>query len=295
MDFDVKPLDAEVGAEIVGLDLDREVDEATRKALYDVWLDAGILLFRGLGTTPERHLALSRCFGELEIHPVETIRVPGHPEVISLSSRGDQEAPVHYFDDVPIAGRIPWHSDMIYTPTPCRAGLLRMILKPSAGGETGWIDTAAAYDALPEATRRRIEGLEARFDFVEDICDMRFGRPEPLRHGREGTTVFPTFPTVIHPLVWTHPESGRKALNVSPVQLTGMFGMDDDEGDALLHELVEHTTCGRFSYVHDWDVHDMVLWDNWRTLHTALGTPPECEREVQRTTIAGGWTTGRLL
>jgi taurine dioxygenase len=71
--------------------------------------------------------------------------------------------------------------------------------------------------------------------------------------------------------------------------------MEEAEGDALLEELVAHTLCGRFSWVHDWEPGDMVLWDNWRTLHTAFGTPPDCEREVQRTTIPGGWTPGRLL
>lgn len=295
MHFKVTPLDADVGAEVQGLDLDQPIDSATRRALYDTWLEFGILLFRGIGTSSERHLALSRCFGELEVHPVESIRLEGHPEIISLRSTGDSEQIVHYFDDVAVAGRIPWHTDLIYTPTPCRGALLRMVVKPASGGQTGWVDTAAAYDALSAATKARIEGLEARYDFVIDICDMRFGKPQNLRHGSMGNIEYPEFPDVAHPLVWTHPESGRKALMTSPTQLVDMVDMDADEGDALLEELVAHATDGRFTYIHEWEQDDMVLWDNWRTMHTAFGTPPECEREVQRTTIHGALTTGRLL
>ncbi len=295
MGIRIEPLDGQIGAEVVGLDLDRPIDAATRQALYAAWLDAGILLFRGIGTTSERQLALSRCFGELEVHPVESIRLEGCPEIITLTSRGGVEPAVFYFDGQPIAGHIPWHTDLIYTPTPCRGGLLRMVEKPPVGGETGWVDTAAAYDALPDGTRARIEGLEARFDFVHDLREMRFGRPEKLELGTLGNVEYPEFPDVAHPLVWTHPESGRRALMLSPVQLVDMVGMERSEGDALLEELVAHVTDGRFSYVHDWQEGDMVLWDNWRTMHSAFGTPPDCHRVVHRTTIRGEQTTGRLL
>lgn len=295
MRFEVEPLAAGVGAEIVGLDLDQPIEGTTRQALYDTWLRWGILLFRGIGTSCERQLALSRCFGELEVHPVESIRMPGYPEIIRLASTGGTEQIVHYFDGEAVAGRIPWHTDLIYTPTPCRGALLRMVVMPTAGGQTGWIDTEAAYDALPQATKARIEGLEARYDFVTDICDMRFGRPPKLRHGHMGNVEYPEFPDVAHPLVWIHPETGRKALMTSPTQLRGMVDMDPAEGDALLEELVAHSTQERFAFVHEWEQDDMVLWDNWRTLHKAFGTPPECEREVQRTTLHGDHATGRLL
>ena len=295
MHFETKPLDTGVGAEIIGLDLGQPIDEATRHALYDVWLEAGILLFRGIGTSAERQLALSRCFGELEVHPVESIRLEGYPEIISLTNNGPDEPVIHYFDGEPIAGRIPWHTDMIYTPRPCRGALLRMVEKPARGGQTGWIDTAAAYDALSEEMKKRIAGLEARFDFVVDICEMRFGRPKNLRRGTLGTKQYPSFPDVAHPLVWTHPESGRKALMLSPVQLIDMVGMDRSEGDPLLEELVAHVTDGRFTYMHEWELDDMVLWDNWRTMHTALGTSPGLGRVVQRTSIRGDHEIGRLL
>jgi taurine dioxygenase len=295
MSIDIEPLEGGVGAEVTGLDLSKPIDEETRKALNDAWLDAGILLFRGIGTSSERQLALSRCFGELEVHPIESIRLEGNDEIINLSNKGERQQMLHYFAGEAIAGRIPWHTDLIYTPTPNRGALLRMVEKPERGGETGWIDTAAAYDALPESMKERIQWLEARFDFVSDICDMRFGKPEHLEHGDLGSVEYPEFPDVAHPLVWIHPLSGRKSLSLSTIHLIDMVGMDRDTGDPILEALVEHTLDGRFTYVHDWEEGDMVLWDNWRTMHTAFGAPPGEVRVVHRTTIKGEVQMGRLL
>lgn len=290
-----KSLEGGVGAEVWGLDLDAPIDEETAEALKALWLDVGIVLFRGIGTSTERQLRLSRVFGELEVHPVESIRLAGNDEVINLSNKGDREQMLYYFDGEPIVGRIPWHTDLVYTPTPNRGAVLRMVEKPSVGGETGWIDTAAAYDALPEATKKKIEGLEGRFDFVVDLTKMRFGKPKNVELGSFGTIEYPEFPDVAHPLVWIHPESGRKSLSLSTVHLIDMVGMDRAEGDPILHELVEHTLDGRFTYLHDWEVDDMVLWDNWRTMHTARGTPPDHDRVVHRTTIGSDRQIGRLL
>ncbi len=295
MSFETRPTATGVGAEIVGLDLSGPIDEATRRALNAAWLDAGILVFRGIGTDADAHRELSRCFGELEVHPVESIRLAGCPEIIELKNGYSEEMSVHYFDDQPVEGRIPWHTDMIYTTRPCRGALLRMVEAPAAGGETGWIDTAAAYDALPEVSKERVEGVEARFDFVEDICDMRFGRPDNMRHAARSSKDFGHFDPVAHPLVWTHPLSGRRAIMVSPVQLIEVVGMPKEEGDALLEELVAFVTSGRFTYVHEWAEGDMVLWDNWRTMHQAFGTPAGLKRTVHRTSLRGEYDMGRVL
>ena len=296
IDFDVRPLDGEVGAEIIGLDLDREIDASTAKALNDVWLESAILLFRGIGTSNERHLALSKVFGELEVHPVESIRLEGTPEIIWLAQKKDErDQMTFFFDGEPIVGRIPFHTDMIYTPTPNRGAMLRMVEKPAVGGETGWIDTAAAYDALDDETKAAIEGLEARYLFVTNLEEMRFGKQWEIRLGDFGNVDYPVFPDVAHPIVWTHPVSGRKSLCLSPVQLIDMVGMPREEGDPILQALVDHTLSGRFTYTHEWEVGDMMLWDNWRTMHTAYGVPPGYDRVVHRTTMRGDHQTGRLL
>lgn len=295
MSLETKPLNGEIGVEVLGLDLSKPIDAKTREELNEIWLDAAILLFRGLGTSTERQLELSRCFGELEVHPVESIRLEGNDEIINLSNKGDRRQKVNYIDGEPISGCIPWHTDLIYTTTPNRGALLRMVEKPDRGGETGWIDTAAAYDALSDEMKARIEGLEARYDFVANLSEMRFGRPSNLEAGDDGTIDYPEFPDVAHPIVWTHPVSGRKSLCLSTVQLIDMVGMDRAEGDPILQALVDHATDGRFSYIHDWEVNDMILWDNWRTMHMAFGTAPDATRVVHRTTINGTWQSGRLL
>ncbi len=295
MEFEAKPLAGGIGAEVVGLDLDREIDEATARALNDVWLEYAIVLFRRIGTSNERHLRLSRVFGELEVHPVESIRLEGTPEIIRLAQKGDQNQMTYYFDGEPVVGRIPFHTDLIYTTTPNRGAILRMVERPALGGETGWIDTAEAYDALTQAQKDRIDGLEARFDFVSDLRKMRFGRTHEIEIADFGNIDYPEFPDVAHPLVWTHPISGRKSLSLSPVQLIDMVGMDRTEGDPILEELVNHTLDGRFTYLHEWEDGDMILWDNWRTMHTARGAPPGYDRVVHRTTMKGEHQTGRLI
>lgn len=295
MGVEVVKLAGGVGAEITGLDLDKPVDQATTELLNEAWLQAGVLLFRDVGESPEKQIALSKCFGELEVHPIVDIRVEGYPELIWLSNVDKRTAPIYRYEGKRTVGRIPWHTDMVYTTSPGRGALLRMIKMPERGGETGWIDTAAVYDALPEATKQKIEGLEAKFEFILDPREMLFGRPEQVELESEGDMVFPEFPDVVHPLVWEHPLSGRKALNVSTLHLRSIIDMPEEEGSALLTELVEHALNPEFRYVHDWNPNDMVLWDNWRTMHSAFGHAPELERLVHRTTISANHPFGRLL
>lgn len=300
MALQITALPGGIGVEVSGLDLNREPSETERRQLYQAWLDAGIMLFRGIGDSPEKQLALSRCFGELEVHPIENIRVEGYPELIWLSNhKSKQTAPVYHYDGVPTVGRIPWHTDLVYTTTPNHGALLRMLEMPERGGETGWVDTAAAYDALPESTQQRIEGLEAQFQFIADPREMRFGRPDVHREDESGLAAekafYPDFPDIAHPLIWKHPITGRKALNVSPLHVRRIIGMEPTAGDALLAELVAHATDPRFIYIHRWQPNDMVLWDNYRTMHSALGHAPDASRLVHRTTLKGDIPMGRLL
>ncbi len=299
MSFEIKHLAGGVGAEVSGLTIDGPIDASTQERLNALWLDVGILVFKGLGVSPEAQLHLSRVFGTLEVHPIESIRVDEYPELIWLSNKGRKMASVYYYDDEPVIGRIPWHTDLVYTTTPCRGALLRMIEKPDLGGETGWIDTAMAYDALPDELKTRIEGLQALFQFILEPGEMRFGRPHNVRKEMEGEgarqdIAFPEFEDVVHPIVWTHPVSGRKALNVSPLHIRHLVGMENEEGDDLLKSLVDHATQKKFTYFHDWAPNDMVLWDNWRTMHCAQGNPPEETRLVHRTTLHGDHAFGRV-
>lgn len=298
MDFTLRQLatpagPVSVGREVVGIDPTQEIPAATAKALYDAWLEHGFLVFRGIGTSPEAQLRLSRCFGELEPHSIPLFRHPDYEELILLSNENGPTGPIYDFDGEQIHGRIPWHTDAAYLPTPNCGALLRMVRKCEQGGQTGWLDLAQAYDALDEATKAEIADLEAVYLFRAGLEEIRFNKPECTRltPRRE----YPHFPPVLNPLVWTHPETGRKVLNLSTMNLDRIYGMDEAESTALIERLLAHILQPQFHYVHEWENNDMVLWDNRRTLHRAFGHRADQVRVVHRTTIKGTVQMGRIM
>lgn len=294
MNLKVEPLSGGVGVEVVGLEAGGTIPEPTARELRAVWLEAGVVVFRGAGRSPEALLNVSRCLGELEPHPIEHFRLPGYPDLILLSNEDGLTGPVYEFEGVPTYGRIPWHTDLAFATTPNAGAVLRMVKNSEHGGQTGWIDTAKAWEALDEATKTRIEGLEARYIFSPDLGGMRFNRPE----GRliSGTTKeMPSFPPVAHPLVWVHPETGRRVLNVSTLNIQSILGLPEIESDALIQRLIDHTLQPQFQYIHEWHNDDMVAWDNRRTMHKAFGHPVDETRIVQRSTIRSTVQMGRVL
>lgn len=283
-----------IGQEVLGLDLDRGIDDATRRQLLALWREAGMVLFRGVGTAPERLLALSRCFGDLEPHPIEDIRMPGYPELIALTNKDGPRGPVYAFDGVPTYGRIPWHTDLAFQAVPNAGALLNMVDKAAMGGGTAWLDTALAYQALDEELKQRIHGVEARFEFCADLSGMKFGNPGGTRVG-ESKASFPDYPPIARPIVWRHPVTGAPVLNVCPLNIRGIVGMEEAEGDALIRALIEAVVQPRFIYEHDWQEGDVILWDNYRMMHAAMGHPVNVLRTVHRATLRGGATVGRPL
>lgn len=294
MGFEVRKLDGSFGREIVGLEIANGISPDTATALKQLWLDHGVLVFRGIGTSPEGQLELSRCFGELEPHPIEKFRLEGYPELIILSNEGGPVGPVYDFDGVATTQRIPWHTDLAFTTTPNAGALLRMVRKVETGGQTGWLDTAAAYDELDPATKEEIAELEAVYLFRAGIEEMRFNQQGAKRLSPRKDN-YPHFPPVANPLVWTHPVTGRKVLNVSTLNIEYIIGQRDEKGDALIRRLIDHALQPRFQYVHAWENDDMVLWDNRRTMHAAFGHPVDQVRVVHRTTIKGGVAMGRIM
>jgi taurine dioxygenase len=294
LQFELKALPGGIGAEVLSLDPESLADPQTGAALRAAWLEHGILLFRDMAHSPEDLLALSRCFGELEVHPIPRFRLEGYPELILLTNRDGPTGPVYDFDGVAIHGRIPWHIDLAFTTTPNAGALLRMVQKTEHGGQTGWLDVALAHDALDEDTKVEIAGLEAIYHFASDLDQMRFNRQGGtcLTPKRED---YPHFPPVAHPLVWTHPETGRKVLNLSTLNIRGIVGMPQAESDVLIERLLAHAMQPRFQYVHEWQNDDVMLWDNRRTMHCAFGHPVEEVRIVQRSTLRGGVAMGRVL
>jgi taurine dioxygenase len=293
MTFTVSPLPGNIGRQISRLDIESEIAPEIAKALRALWLEHGLLVFPGIGTSPEAQLRLSRCFGELEPHPIPKFRHPDYAELILLTNQDGPSGPVYDFGDgTAIHGRIPWHTDLAFKTIPNAGALLRMARKTTSGGQTGWIDSAMAYDALPEATKHRIASLEAVYLFRAGLEEMRFARPPGTRLDQRKDE-YPHFPPVANPLVTRHPETGRKVLNLSSLNIDGILGLPRAQGDALIEELLAHLEDPAFRYIHEWQENDMVLWDNRRMLHCALGHPLDQVRVVHRTTIKGGVALGR--
>lgn len=286
--------DSDFGREIIGLDMTGGIAPDTAAALRQAWLDHGVLVFRGIGTSPEVQLELSRCFGELEPHPIAKFRLEGYPDLILLTNEGGPVGPVYDFDGVATTQRIPWHTDLAFMPTPNAGALLRMVRKVETGGQTGWLDTAAAYDALDAATKDEIADLEAVYLFRTGLEEMRFNQQGGTRISPRKDS-YPDFPPVANPLVWAHPETGRKVLNISTLNIDHIVGQRNARGDALIRRLIEHTLQPRFQYIHEWENNDMVLWDNRRTMHCAFGHPVDQIRIVHRTTIKGDAVMGRIV
>ena len=307
MKLETRPLSDGVGVEVIGLDAGALADDReTRRALDAIFVDKGVLLFRGMGDSIETHLALSRCFGELERHPVKEVWVEGHPELIDLVTKPPEDgrpiSPVYQVDGQARAGWLPWHADLFYMSRINRGGILRAVQIPSEGGKTGFIDRIRLYDTLPERTKARIDGLSVVYKFHPDMAVQKFGMIDGLKLLASSkildnliARLETDFPPVVHPMVYTQAETGRKVLNVSPLHVTGIEGMADAEAEPLLTEIVDHCTSPRHAYYHDWAENDLMLWDNWRTLHSAEGVPVHCKRLMQRTTIRGDYALGRQL
>ena len=290
-----------IGVEVTGLDLARLSDAATRKTLYEAWLEHGVLLFRGLGTSPDIHRDLSRCFGPLEeqdeIFPA--LRVEGETALINITRPEMSMGPSYYIDGRLLSGVTFWHQDTMFDTTVCKGGMLRMIEPAKVGGETAWVDTVKVYESLPESMRSKLDSLEVRHRFRVDLTGIPFGLPASTREASQEEAPFerapmPSPPDVIHPLVSTHPETGKKSLSISPQTLVQVIGMEKAQSDKLLSELVDYSLRDDYKMTHRWGVNDMVVWDNRRTMHAGLGFPPDQRRFAQRTTLAGGIRSGRI-
>ena len=195
--------------------------------------------------------------------------------------------------------------DLHYTGKPNRGALLRAVVCASEDGLTGFGDLAKAYDALDEETRELLAKIEVTYAFSMQRRHMRYVNldgyePGPFSPKKPSDLNFPNFPEVAYPAVVTHPVTGRKVLEICEQFLERIVaphraGLCNDEAIDLLQRLVEHTRRPEFHYFHKWQEGDMVLWDNWRAMHSTTGTRPGVERVIHRTTIMGDATLGRVV
>ena len=308
MAIETKPLSPSVGLEVFGVDASRPIDPDTRSVLLRHFIDAGVLLFRGAGNSTEAHVHLSRCFGELERHSSKEAWTDGFPELIDISYRPPAKGalpdlqPIYEVDGEALAGWLPWHTDQCFMPRLSRGGVLRALQVPPTHGRTGFLDKIHLYDTLDDDLKAKIEGLSVVYRFDPRMDRNRFGNPPGLKllstsAGMNSmlARLDRDFPPAVHPLVYAQAETGRKVLNFSPCYATAIQGMSDGEGDAILSDLADHVGKPHHAYYHSWRADDLVVWDNWRTLHSAEGCPARDTRIMHRTSIAGDYGLGAAL
>ncbi len=305
MKLQVQPLE-NVGAEVLGFDLNAPLDTSTANTLEALWREHAILLFRNQDITPERQIEFSRIFGSLELHPLKVKTSAEYPELFVLENGGemDRHQSASYHGET-IVGRLDWHMDLHYTARPNRGALLRAVVVADEGGQTGFGDLAKAYDALDEDTKALLSNIEVAYRFNVQRLQMRFVdndgyQPGPHSPKKPSDLGFPDFDDSIYPAVVEHPVTGRKVLEIVEQFLDRIVdpsraGLDDSAADALLRRLVAHTRQAEFHYFHSWQPGDMILWDNWRAMHCTTGTKPGVHRLINRTTIAGDVALGRQV
>jgi alpha-ketoglutarate-dependent taurine dioxygenase len=272
----IEPVDATFGAIVRGVEL-RSLDEPTWKAVYDAWLEYALLIFPGQFLTREEQDAFARRFGDLEF--------PATP----ISNVG-KDGKVHSDpgDDVvkSLRGNEGWHHDSTYMPVQAKGAVFSAEIVPSHGGATGWADMRAAYEALDDATRERLQGLHAyhslyysqgRAGYLPSKRDDRGGYAGYGYHGGEPS---------LRPLVKVHPETGRPNLVIGR-HAYGVPGLEPEESERLLDRLAEEACKPPRVYHHQWQVGDTVIWDNRRLMHQ--GTPFDLSepRRMWHTRIAG--------
>jgi taurine dioxygenase len=277
--FDVRPFAEKVGAEIVGLDLSRPLNDADFARVHQAHLDYHVVVFRDQHITPQQQIDFSRRFGVLQIHVLKQFLLAHHPEILIVSNIVENGQPVGLGD----AGKY-WHSDLSYKELPSLGSMLYAQELPSEGGDTLFADMHLAWDTLPEHLRKAMEGRSAVHSYTSRYS-----------HGHNADNWRPTLSAeqlaqvavVSHPIVRTHPENGRKALFVSEGFTTHIVGLPEDESQAILTELYAHSVRPEGVYRHKWQENDMVFWDNRSLIHLAGGTPDHLRRRLHRTTIQG--------
>ena len=279
--FEVRPFDAPLGAEIVGLDISKPINDADFARIHRAHLDHHVVVFRDQRISPADHIAFSRRFGPLEIHVLHQFQLPNHPEILIVSNiKNEKGEPIGLGD----AG-VYWHSDISYKPQPSLGSLLHAQELPGDGiGDTLFADQHLAWEALSPALQQRILPLKAEHSYLAKYEELRSKNPwRPKLSQAQIDQVAPA----MQPVVRTHPETGKKALFVSEHFTTGIVGLPKEEGDALLAELFAHSVKPEFVYRHAWQPHDLVFWDNRSLMHLAAGTPDDLRRRLYRTTVQG--------
>ncbi len=275
MTFTIEPIGGSFAVEVQGLDLWRRLDDATTDALRRAWGTHGVLVFRRQSLSEDEMLAFFSRFGEPEVIVRTDWQSKNRPEAINISNMKD-------LDGNAIgglgAGELDWHTDQSYVTDPATGALLYMVEMPRDGGKTYWANLRLAYDGLEDATKEKIEGLSAIYDYLKR--QSTYDDEEPMSDELREKT-----PPLMHPIVNTDPVTGEKSLYLDPTTTTGIADLPDDEGQALLDALNAHATGPEFVYAHEWRIGDVVMWDNGFLLHRRDAFEADKNRWLKRLTV----------
>jgi taurine dioxygenase len=267
----VRPLSPAVGAEIVGVDLREPLDDATFAQILDAWHKHLVILLRDQKLTEEDQVRFAERFGPpARIHTKQFVQK--HPAVMLISNIREDGKPIGALPD----GEMHFHTDQCHQERPAMASMLYAIEIPSEGGNTLFANAYTAYETLPAELKRRIEGRKA-------VNAYDYDTGATIRGG----DVSADAPSYAHPVVRTHPATGRKALYVNRLMTRRIEGLPAQESQELLNRLFDHQERPEFVYEHVWRPSDILMWDNRCTLHARTDFSAEERRLLRRVTILG--------
>ena len=275
--FDVRPLTPRLGAQIVGVDLGRDLDDDLFRAIYAAFLRYQVLLFAAIDLPPARQVAFGRRFGEVQVHVMSQYHADGFPELYRLSNLDANGKPNGKHPD---RGTLAWHTDGSWKRVTGQATIIYGEVVAGVGGDTQFCDMYGAYERLDPAWKARIEHMRA-------VHNLDFSRTR--RHGEDPMTDAQRIatPPVDHPVVRTHPETGRDCIYLGD-HAEYIVGMPYDEGRALIETLNALAVHADLTYEHRWNVGDLLVWDNRCVMHRATPYDPFTQgRVVRRCTVLG--------
>jgi alpha-ketoglutarate-dependent taurine dioxygenase len=273
--FDIAPLDATFGAVITGARL-ADIDDAGWRYLHAAWLDHALLVFPDQHLKRDEQIAFARRFGplEFEMAAISNVRPDGS---LRIESENDDMMKI-------LKGNMGWHADSTYMPVQAKGAVFSAEVVPTAGGQTGFADMRAAYEALDEALKARVEKLQARHSL--HYSQSKLGHETQKADGEYSGYGLHDGPVPLRPLVKTHPETGRKSLLIGR-HAHAIPGMEPAESERFLQELIDFACQPPRIYHHDWAPGDAVLWDNRCLLHQATPWDMTQKRIMWHSRIAG--------
>jgi taurine dioxygenase len=280
--IEIRRLGPQIGVEVTGVDV-KTLDDAGFAPIYQAWIDHNVLVVRDQQLTIDDFLRYSRRFGFVEPHPSKSTRHPNYPEITLLGvNKFDADGKLNVA--IYRRGAEGWHTDGAYDVEPFKATQLYALAIPDTGGDTLFASAYAAYDALPQRLKDRLEGVEGAFTYGGRRQSQALLNAEDRNR-----------PPAFHPIIRQHPESGRKALYFDPGKILSIKGADPKESDELIEALADSMIQPEGEYHHKWRVGDVVIWDNRCSYHKAAGDyPPDQDRVHWRVSIKARPSADRL-